>query len=222
MREKLLIGFEPPVRRLRAGRRSIGGVFLGLVLVLPIALFGQQKFPHDLWHDGKIVLDTRDTVRGFVKYNMQNDMVQLQVRNGIETYTARKAVFFEIFDQTVRQYRQFFSLPYANGAQYKTPVFFELLQEGKITLLCREYLQNRTYSPYYAYGGYTRLVLVNRYFFLKEDGSIVDFSGKKNDLLDLMGSKADQVRDFIKENRLNFDNKYHVSRIVEYYNSFFK
>ncbi len=95
-----------------------------VILLVPQVLAAQQKFPFDFWHDGKLVLDTRDTLRGLLKYNMQNDMVQVQSHNQLGTYTARKVVFFEIFDQTVRRYRQFYSLPYAGSGQYKTPVFF--------------------------------------------------------------------------------------------------
>ena len=44
-------------------------------------------------------------------------------------------MFFEIFDVTIKQYRQFYSLPYSGKGGYKAPVFFELLAEGKLTLL---------------------------------------------------------------------------------------
>jgi hypothetical protein len=182
----------------------------------------QQQFPSDFWHQGKLVLDGGDTLRGQLKYNLQNDLVQLQINGRLETFTPRKVVFFEIFDQAVRKYRQFYSLPYSGEAQYKTTVFFELMEEGKMTLLCRENLEYKTYSSGYYYGSYTRLVLVNHFFFLKEDGSIIRFSGNKNDLLDLMGDKADQVKRFIKTNKISFDNKYGFAAAIEYYNSLFK
>jgi hypothetical protein len=195
-----------------------------LIVVSPcLELHGQQQqFPSDFWHQGKLVLEGGDTLRGQIKYNLQNDLVQLQVNGRLETFTPRKAVFFEIFDQSVRKYRQFYSLPYAGDLQYKTPVFFELMEEGKMTLLCRENLEYKTYSSGYYYGSYTRLVLVNHFFFLKEDGSITRFSGNKNDLLDLMGDKSEQVKRFIKANKIGMDNKYGFAAAVEYYNSLFK
>jgi hypothetical protein len=192
-----------------------------LTLFLTCSLHAQQ-FPFDLWHEGKLVLESRDTLKGKLKYNMQNDLLQLQANGHLETYTARKIIYFEIFDQTVKRYREFYCLPYANSGQYKTPIFFELLEEGKMTLLARELLEYKTYSSYYYYGSYTRLVLVNKYFFLKEDGTINDFTGKKNDLLALMGAHENDVQRFIKENKLSFDKKYDIARAVEYYNSFFK
>jgi hypothetical protein len=87
----------------------------------------------------KRVLDTGDTLRGLIKYDLDKDIIQLQANNKLESYTARKVLLFEIFDETVKRYRNFYSLPYALAGQYKAPVFFELLQEGKLTVLCREH-----------------------------------------------------------------------------------
>lgn len=182
---------------------------------------GAQNFPSQLWHEGKIVLLSGDTLRGMVKYDMQQDLVQHALRDKqAEVYTARKILYFEIFDETVHQYRRFFTLPFAaTNTGYKAPIFFELLEEGKMTLLSRESLEYKTYSsPYYPMS-YTRLVLVNKYFFLKEDGSIVEFVGNKNDLLDMMGRNSDNVEKYMKTNHLRFDDKQDLSRIVAYYNS---
>jgi hypothetical protein len=181
-----------------------------------------QNFPFDYWHDGKIVLESGDTIPGSLKYDLQ-DLLQIKHHGRLESFTARKVIFFEIFDQTYRRYRQFYSLPYSPNGGYKSPVFFETLSEGKITLLSREKIEYRTYSsPYYAYGGYSsRMVLVNIFYVLKENGNIEEFSGKRNDWYDLMSSKENLIHAYVKENHLNFDRKYDVKRIVDYYNSTF-
>jgi hypothetical protein len=56
---------------------------------------------------------------------------------------------------------------------------------------------------------------------LKEDGSIVEFLGKRGDWLDLMNDRKEEVQKFAKANRLDFDEKYDLSRIIAYYNSLF-
>ena len=195
-------------------------IFLGLVL-LPLLGFS-QTFPFDHWHDGKIVLDNGDTLRGSIKYNLQ-DLLQLRHQNQMESFSARKVLLFEIFDQGYKRYRTFYSLPYSASGGYKSPVFFEVLTEGKITVLSREKLEYRTYSysPFMYGGGSTRVVLVNTYFLLKEDGDIVDFAGRRNDWLDLMGNRANEIHDYAKDNKLDFDRKYDLKRIIDYYNSFF-
>lgn len=179
-----------------------------------------QEWAFELWHEGKIVLESGDTLRGQIKYDLQQDLIQYKQGQSIaQALTARKVLYFEIFDNTVRKYRQFFSLPYATNTDYKAPVFFELLTEGDLTLLCREALEYRTYSSPYMVGSYTRLVLVNSYFLLKENGSIEPLEVKKSDLLNLMGKKSDKVEDYMKDNRLKVDDKYDLVQIVKYYNN---
>ena len=182
-----------------------------------------QQFPFEYWHDGKIVLDSGDTLRGNVKYDLQSDLIQLQQDNRLESFSARKVLYFEIFDATVKRYRLFYSLPYSSAGQYKAPVFFELIEEGKLTVLCREVLEYRTQSsPFYYYGTYTRLVLVNKYFILQENGNIEEFINKRNDWYEMMGNKAEEVKKFAKANKLDVTEKYELAQIISYYNSLFK
>jgi hypothetical protein len=197
-------------------------LFLTLLIVLAAQLAPAQRFASEFWHAGKMVLDTGDTLRGNLKYDMTADILQLQIEKRLESYTARKVLFFEIFDETVSRYRIFYSLPYAQAGVYKAPVFFELLQEGKLTVLCRESIEYRTTSSPYFYGSYSRLVEVNKYFILKEDGTITEFKGKKNDWYDLMPNKKSEVERFAKDNRLSLEEKYELSRVIEYYNSLYQ
>lgn len=181
-----------------------------------------QEFAFEYWHDGKVVLENGDTLKGSTKYDMQTDLVQIQVNNRIETYTARKVLFLEIFDKTIKRYRRMYSLPYTTSGQYRAPVFFELLEEGKITLLCREAVEYRTFSTsFYYYNNYSRLVIVYKYFLLKEDGTIEPFIGNKNDWVNLMNDRREEVQKFARTNRLDFSEKYHLKRIIAYYNSLF-
>lgn len=195
-----------------------GAVFFTLLLSGSLCA---QQFPSDFWHEGRVVLLEGDTLRGNIKYDLQQDLIQLSVANQNTTFSARKVLFFEIFDTSVRKYRQFFALPFTTVAGYRAPVFFELLEEGKMTLLARESIEYRTYnSPYYM-GSYSRLVLVYKYYFLDEKGNINEFNGNKSDLLDLMRVKSDEVEKYIKANKLRYDDKYDFARIVAYYNSLF-
>ncbi|HEY0653793.1 MAG TPA: hypothetical protein VGD65_11725 [Chryseosolibacter sp.] len=178
-----------------------------------------QAWPFELWHEGKMVLTTGDTLRGMLKYDLQQDLVQYTVNNGApDAFTARKVLFFEIFDTSSSRYRRFFALPYASSPGYKTPVFFELLEEGKMTLLAREFLEYRNSGSMYVN---TRLILSHKYFFMKENGDIEEFTGSRSDLLDMMGRQADKVEKFIRANRLRFEYKEDFARIIDYYNSLF-
>ena len=200
------------------------GNFFGAVILFFFLSFSvvAQQFPSDLWHEGKIILLEGDTLKGNIKYDLQQDLVQYGMADQRTTaFSARKVLFFEIFDTSVRKYRQFFALPFTTTSGYRAPVFFELLEEGKMTLLSRESVEYRTYSSPYYMGSYSRLVLVYKYYFLDEKGNISEFTGNKNDLLDLMNKKSEEVEKYIKANKLRFDDKYDFAKIVAYYNSLF-
>lgn len=193
---------------------------LTAVVMIIAGTASAQKWPFELWHEGKIVLVTGDTLQGSVKYDLMQDLVQFDHPNTpAEVFTPRKVLYFEIYDKTVNRYRSFFALPYHATTGYRTSIFFELIEEGDMTLLSREVLEYRTYNSPYYFGSFSRQVLVNKYFFLEEDGAIVEFEGNRSDLLALMGNKAESVEKYIKQNRLRFEEKYDLAQIVAYYNS---
>lgn len=195
-----------------------------LFLLLLFAAGAQaQEFSFEYWHKGKLVTEANDTLKGSIMYNLQNDIIQFQNESRVEVFTARKVLSFEIFDALTKQYRQFYSLPYAaDKGQYKAPLFFELLVDGKMTVLCRESLEYKTYSSFVYYGNMTRLVVVNHFFILDESGDIAEFVGKKNDWIYLFGNYGDEVQRYVKTNRLDFDEKNDLVKIVAYYNSLFQ
>ena len=182
-----------------------------------------QRYSFEYWHDGKVVLESGDTITAKIKYNLQTDIIQASVNKKIQTYSARKVLFFEIFDGVENRFRQFYSMPYTTSTEYKSPLFFELLVEGKLTVLCRETLEYRTVpNSFNTFGSTQRLVLIFHYFLLKEDGEVIDIKDTRAIWLDLMEKKAEQVHKFAKDNKLDFDKKYDLARIVAYYNSLFK
>ncbi len=197
------------------------GSFILFFLLISLSS-GAQKFSYELWHEGKVVFETSDTLKGLVKHDIQSDLLQVKANNKLESFTPRKVLFFEIFDASLKRYRQFYSLPYSANNTYKMPIFFELLCEGKITLLAREKLEYRTVSsPFYYYGTYSQLVLVDQYYLLKPNGNIEEFLARKSDWLSMMEDREKEVKGFVKDNRLSFDDKFELTRIIEYYNSLF-
>ena len=180
-----------------------------------------QEFPSDFWHNGKLVLVSGDTLDGKLKYDLARDLVQIEIDNKIATFGAKKAHYFEIFDVTTDSYRHFYSIPYATTPGYKIPIFFEVVLEGKLTLLCREYLTKQTshYNNYYWTGNtYSRTVLAYQYYFLSSEGAISSFTGKKREILDIMRDRQSQIKQFIKKYNLKIDQKGDLARITAYYN----
>ena len=193
----------------------------GIVLICSVVSAWSQTFPSELWHQGKIVLVTEDTISGKIKYDLTRDFVQVKSHGKLLVYAASKILYFEIFDETTEDYRQFYSIPYSHTGGYKSPVIFEVLFEGKMTLLCREEVsvvsaQSNTYSI--RGGNYTYEVLVYNYYFLDHTGNIVKYTNKKKDLMEVLSKRYDQVNKYMKQRKLQHDKRVDLIRIVAFYN----
>ena len=200
-----------------------------LVLSVTLAIAQGNNFPSQVWHKGQIFMETGQVYQGLIKYDLDNNIVQLQ-EGGIKTFGASNVRQFEIFDEVYGGIRTFYTLPYAEVGDYDTPMFFEILTEGdQIVLLCREQIviDNRGMgmmgpmgmgmAPMWGpgFGGAYRLDF--NYYFIK-NGRIVPYSRKKRELLSILGDRSDEIQLFMRKNRLSHDKRGDLLRITAYYN----
>lgn len=197
-------------------------------LIFTQAALGQE-FPSMIWHEGKIFLSSGEAYSGKVKYDLETNIVQLQSQS-IETFSATTVDRFEIFDEYYGGVRTFYSLPYAVNTDYQVPIFFELLVQGEeITLLCREYIaadsrgmHRGMYNPMFMNPMYGMPMMNSSrlafdYYFLTES-EIQKYSQKKRELLEVMDDKSDEVKLYIRKNRLSHDKRGDLLRITAFYN----
>jgi hypothetical protein len=187
-----------------------------------------QDFPSELWHNGKLVLLSEDTIIGKIKYDLKNDLVQINVRNVLQTYSSRKILYFEIFDETIESYRHFYALPYNVQQNYKVPLLFEVLYEGELSLLCREEIVTESVPQYnsYPYSTYrnspynsSRTKLSYKYYFFDRQGGIQNYNLKKSELYSFFKKHQQQVKQYIKKNNLKHDRMRDLVRVTAYYNA---
>jgi len=200
---------------------------LALLVVGPLFLFAQNQFPSQIWHKGTIYGLDGQTYEGLVKYDLENNWVQLKTKT-ISIFTASNVSHFEIQKATNDGLRSFYSLPYNPNGDKKTPVFFEVLTEGNdIALLCREYIE-----PHYKDTGTKGVVgmmasnepktlignkLAFNYYFFK-DNEILKYSLKKKDLFAFLPEHKDEISLYMQENRLEHDQRGDLLQITAYYN----
>lgn len=195
-----------------------------------VSVFAQnQQFPSQIWHKGNIFLADGASFSGQLKYDMDNNLVQLQAE-AVTTFTASNVVSFEIYDETYGGIRKFYSLPYSLNGDYETPIFFEVLTEGdNIALLCREYIATDTrgmnnwgamgmgMNPFWGPPNFTGYRLAFNYYFLK-NGRLEKYSLKKKDLFSMLPGHDDEIDLFMRKNRLEHDKRGDLLRITAYYN----
>jgi hypothetical protein len=194
----------------------------GLVLQASTG-WAQMVSPQNVWYEGFVILESGDTLAGNINYDLQNNLVQLQTRDGMKAYSARQLWSYQFYDPDFLIDRHFFALPYTVSANYKAPVLFELLAEGPVTLLVREsivaenlpqynYWTNRNYF-------YTHYRLKHDFYFGFENGNIRQYTGAKKDFFYLIRDKSGEIKRFAKQNRLKYNDKRDLIQIISYYNS---
>ena len=193
------------------------------ILTLSVSFLSSysQEFASEMFHEGFLVTTGRDTIRGALRYDMQANLVNIMDRGKVKTYSSQKIFYFEIFDVTVDNYRQFYSLPYKVSIGYKIPILFELQYEGPFSLMTREAIVQETVPSTSAYwgGSYTRLRLAYSYYFVNKKGEMTNFTGRKKELLEIMRDKSTYVKDYIKEYKLQVDEIQDLIRVTAFYNS---
>lgn len=208
-------------------------LFLVFILISVAIHTVAQEFPGQQWHKGEIRF-TDDTFRtGNIKYDLEHDAVQLQVRGRTETYSAQQVASFKIIYEKAKAYRYFFTLPYENKAGREIPKFFEVMVEGRVTLLAREYIatvstgNNARFGrrrglndPYNRnFGSLTRNVLAHRMYVVGLDGVIKALNPRRRDVLAALKGHNDELKDFIKDEELKIDRVNDMARLVGYYNA---
>lgn len=192
--------------------------------VLFIAVLGlsAQQFSSEVFHEGFMVTTDKDTIKGDLKYDLDANILTVINKGRTKSFSSHKVFYFEIFDKILNNYRQFYSIPYTVNVGYKIPVFFELVYEGKLSLLTREHIVSQTVnntSAYWGGGTTSRLVIKYSYYFMDSEGQITFFNGKKKELLTFMAKKQSDIKKFIKENKLDTDEMADLVRITAFYNS---
>ncbi|RPG64037.1 MAG: hypothetical protein CBE50_002255 [Flammeovirgaceae bacterium TMED290] len=200
------------------------------ILLFPLNIIA-QKFPSDMWHPGQLVTKDSDTIKGNLKYDFDNQSIQLDDGKTLKAYNVNNLYFFEIFDETINDYRQFYSLLYEISYNYEVPILFEMVIEGELSLLLREKIvaesvSNNYFPSYYSYSmipsyqnNYSYINKIKYdYFFLSSNGKIYKFSGKKRELFQIMNKKSKEIKEYFNAQKINLKKMIDIVKVTNYYN----
>lgn len=218
-------------------------LILSVLFVFGTLESGAQDFPSELWYLGELRLKDGTLLKGNLMYNLKKDIVQLEREERIETYSAQQVISFVLSmpdsdDQEAQEqagYRYFFSLPLANHTGYKRLSFFEVVVEGKATLLVREYItmvtdntnwqRNRSNLRRFSMMDAqslrpnTRPVLAHKMYLGSLDGKIREIPRKRREVLHLFRDHEKTMKKYIKSEKLRLDRLEDMVRFFIYYNS---
>ena len=55
-----------------------------------------QFFPSEQWRPGMAVLTTGDTIKGKIKYNLQEEVIQIERKDKIATFNASQLTYLKL------------------------------------------------------------------------------------------------------------------------------
>ncbi len=213
-------------------------LFLSVFISIVIShILSAQELSLDVWHEGKIVLKTQDTLKGTLKYNLEENILQYKYSNKMITLSPNKVTSFYFFDELLKVNRYFRTLEYSLFSSYKPELFFEVLVVGEMSLLAREYISYETRmindpfltsDPFYnTYSGGNsnyitrRVVNYNFYFFDKESKkqNVILYREKRRDLFNIMKKKETEIKEYIKDKKVLYNTRNGLVILTEYYNS---
>lgn len=192
--------------------------YLALLAFLFVANAQAQKaYPYrTTWYLGGITTKTGEEVGGELQFDWETNSLKLKKEETIKTFSPSNVEKFEFFDPQWKAQRHFVSLPFlAKKRRYASPIFFEVIYEGKVSVLMRENdvemvglvkFKNMMRTPSECY--------------LHTQGSTpVRFDGRSKSLYELLPNHQAKLDSFIARNRLNPYLLRDLLLIVEHYNS---
>jgi hypothetical protein len=215
--------------------------FWGLLLFLAT---GQEVRSQDLsvqqWPQGQVLLTTGDTLSGAIVYHLKTEVLQVKQADGAtKTYSPVHVAGFTVFNEQQRRFQTFRAYFWSRRASYsafKTPAFFEVVAEGKYTLVKREALAvrnqdpipryaafGRYYEPYPAdkasYNGlYSQVVAVKQFYVLTPEKELVALRNPRKDLSDLFRDKAAVMDQYMKKKNLSYRNSTDLIPVIRHFN----
>ncbi len=204
-------------------------IFIGILQLIMGQAILAQNFSKEYWHKGEVYLFTQESIKGSIKYDLDQNNITIRTSdNKLRSYNASQVEQFWIEDELQKRVRYFYALPQLTKDDYRVLYFFELLTEGKVTLLCRENFvvkQAGYYSPY-MWGGWSNrgsyVVQEDDYFLLNNEGNVADVAEEREAIMNLFGKKKDVMELYLIDHNNKLRNREDLLKMIRYYNEVYK
>lgn len=199
--------------------------YISVLLICMLAVTNTAFAQDDSeWQRGKLWLTDGDSLEGMLRLDLNRELLEVNLQTSLRALTARQVQAFVYIDNNDNINRLFYSFYYQVRRNYKAPLFFEMLHEnGKMSLLARDKLVTESVPTYDNFSGrtvyYTRIRLVNEFYFRLKNEDIILFKNTQKHLSELLADKEALVKEYIDKKKLSINEKEDLVGILVYYNS---
>ena len=199
-----------------------------LILIVCVPQFvSSQKylFSKNYWHQGEITLHNGQIFRGFLKYHLDYNMVELKIGDNkiTKTFGSAQVAHFSIFDTLTKIERTFYALQSKTLSGYSPHLFFELIDSGDFEMLTREDIVKKPHNKGLNLKGSGKydLVLEDDFYFLDTDGKAKS-CGKLQELVTLMEIPAVDLKKYIKTNKIDLRQRADFMTLINHFGTYAK
>ncbi len=196
---------------------------MGVSFLFSISGVLGQQFSMECWHKGAVQLGDGTVVKGLLRYNLESDVVRFEMKNETFVFTANTINTFFFTDYLDSTKRSFITYQYTTSEDYKTPVFFEYLLDGKMPLLCREQIIFKPggSSASAGFNGSSSRDLEYTFYFINLDGDVQRLPERRRKIATIFRGKEVEMKKYIKDHRFKLGGKKEMLTVFEYYYSLF-
>lgn len=178
-----------------------------------------QRTDNDLWHQGYLVLDSKDTLKGLVKFDFINNYVEYQQGDDYRILLPGKFnhVFYLSSIDSSSHHLDVYSIQ--TSKDYYRPYFFEILDTTSKFKYAQQYYWIKRASSFGQIGGFTTISekVVTLYQIKNNEATYI--KPRRNFILKLLSDKKDLVKKKALEKGWRFNNYNNLLKIFTYYNT---
>jgi len=160
------------------------------------------------WHDGSVVLASREVLTGKITMASGFDLVLLKTKDSCLVLPAHKVLSFYFYDADENINRKFVSLKENKEARAPRH-FYEVVLYGKINVVRR---------PRFTSSRCTESDAQDYVYFVQRENELMKLGQFKKEMYPSLVSSAEMLSEFVSENKLDPADAAQAIRIIEYYN----
>lgn len=168
-----------------------------------LCVFSQFVFAFENtgWHNGFIVLDSDQIIKGSINYDYITEVIQYQSQEKVKVYPANQVKFFKFYDGAIKRYRKFISKNFNPRYRYQRKTFIEILIEGELNLMQQKKKNTEEVDHY-----------------LCNSKKIIKINKSGQNILMAIRHNHKEINEFIKKRKLNLGELKSQVLLIHYYN----
>lgn len=173
----------------------------------------------DDWSNGSVKTYNGKVIDNLsLRYNVYEKQIQFQADNNIYFLGSPDSLLLVTLDD-----KHFLYLSFEDKNGLQKDYFEDLSGDGEAQLLLRHtvIIIKSNYNVALNAGEKNDRLEHKSFYYIRKGSSVVLIDKKGDNLYNLLSEKSKELHDFVSLYHLSFTNKYHLKRMVEYYNSLY-